>query len=82
MMNTRTAALGSVVALAMTLPAVASADNYFSVSGAYTMVDDSDFSVAPGTVTTEFDDGAGLILAFGKKLGTTAGGTNRFPHRG
>ena len=31
--------------------------------------DDFDFQVAPGTVGTDFDDGYGLGVAFGKRLG-------------
>lgn len=45
------------------------ADNYFSVHGAYTMADDFGFQVAPGTITTDFDDGYGFGAALGTRLG-------------
>ena len=53
------------------------ADKYFSVFGAYTKAKDFDFQVAPGTVSTDFDDGYGLGAAFGKRFGL-AGDKNRW----
>lgn len=45
------------------------AENYFSVHGAYTMADDFNFQVAPGTISTDFDDGYGLGAALGTRFG-------------
>ena len=62
-------AVGSIGVMIASTSTIASADKYFSLFGAYTKVDDFDFQVAPGTVNTEFDDGYGLGIAFGKRLG-------------
>ena len=70
-------ALGSISLLASGVSTIASADKYLSLFGAYTKVDDFDFQVAPGTVNTEFDDGYGLGIAFGKQLGEN-GAKNRW----
>jgi len=51
------------------------ADNYFSVHGAYTMADDFDFQVAPGTITTDFDNGWGFGAALGTDIGPGGAGS-------
>lgn len=48
------------------------AQNYFSVHGDYTMADDFDFRVAPGSIATELDDGWGFGAALGTRLGQQA----------
>lgn len=45
------------------------AQNYFSLHGNYTMADDFDFQVAPGSISTELDDGWGFGAALGTRLG-------------
>lgn len=47
----------------------ASAQTYLSAFGAYTDADDVGFAVAPGTIDTSFDDGLGLGVAYGTRLG-------------
>ena len=70
-------AICSVVFAAATGSSIAAADPYFSVFGAYTDVDDFDFQMAPVTVTPDFDDGYGLGVAYGKRLGQV-GANNRW----
>lgn len=48
---------------------VANAEKYLSLFGAYTDLKDTDFQVAPGTISTEFDEGWGFGAAFGTRLG-------------
>lgn len=69
-MNFRKTLVVSYVTLAAAgVSSSALAENYFSLHGAYTMADDFDFRVAPGTIKTDFDDGYGFGGALGTRLG-------------
>lgn len=65
----RSAVAGALGLLCLSIPTLTAADTYFSLFGGYTDVDDADFQIAPGTVSTAFDGGYGLGAAFGKRLG-------------
>lgn len=67
----------SLSTVAICASSIASADKYASIFGGLTKADELDFQVAPGTVTTDFDDGYAFGLAFGKRLGQ-AGDKNRW----
>lgn len=61
----------SCIGLAATgMSGAALAQSYFSAFGSYTMADEFNFQVAPGTITSDFDDGYGLGVAYGKRFGT------------
>lgn len=69
-MNLRKTLVVSCITLTTAgVSSAALAESYFSLHGAYTMADEFDFRVAPGTVSTDFDDGYGLGAAYGVRLG-------------
>jgi len=75
-MTLRKLLFASLVGLAATgTSGVAMAQGYFSAFGAYTMADEFDFRVAPGTVNSDFDDGYGLGVALGSRMGPAGGNT-------
>lgn len=45
------------------------AQSYVSAFGAYMTTDELDFRVAPGTIETDFDDGFGFGVAYGRRFG-------------
>jgi len=69
-MNLRRTLIASGLSLAAAgVSTSALADKYFSIHGVYSMADEFDFQVAPGTITTDLEDGYGFGAALGMGLG-------------
>ena len=61
--------LSFVVLTVTCIPLLVNAQSYLSVFGGYTKPSDNEFRTNTGTVRSDFDDGFGFGIAYGKRLG-------------